>query len=55
MFGLNGWEDDYEIVETGRMVVVRGCLRIPRFGITRQQNGGNNNPDPGGCLQGRLY
>ena len=52
VFGLNGWEDDYEIVETGPMVVVRGCLRIPRFGITRQQYGGNNNPDRGDAYKG---
>lgn len=52
VFGLNGWEDDYEIVESGPMVVVRGCLRIPRFGITRQQYGGNNNPDRGDAYKG---
>lgn len=52
VFGLNGWEDDYEIVETGPMVVVRGCLRIPWFGITRQQYGGNNNPDRGDAYKG---
>jgi hypothetical protein len=52
VFGLNGWEDDYEIVETGPMVVVHGCLRIPKYGIVRQQYGGNDNPDRGDAYKG---
>ncbi len=52
IFGLNGWEDDYEVVETGPMVVVRGCLRIPKYGIVRQQYGGNDNPDRGDAYKG---
>ncbi len=52
VFGLNGWEDDYEVVETGPMIVVRGCLRIPKYGIVRQQYGGNDNPDRGDAYKG---
>ena len=52
MFGLNGWEDDYEVIETGPMVVVRACLRIPKYGIVRQQYGGNDNPDRGDAYKG---
>ena len=52
VFGLNGWEDDYDVVETGPMVVVRGCLRIPKYGIFRQQYGGNDNPDRGDAYKG---
>jgi Rad52/22 family double-strand break repair protein len=52
VFGLNGWEDDYEVIENGPMVVVRGCLRIPKHGIVRQQYGGNDNPDRGDAYKG---
>ena len=52
VFGLNGWEDYYEVVETGPMIVVRGCLRIPKYGIVRQQYGGNDNPDRGDAYKG---
>jgi len=52
VFGLNGWEENYEIVETGPMIVVRGCLRIPKYGIVRQQFGGNDNPDRGDAYKG---
>jgi hypothetical protein len=52
VFGLNGWEDDYEVVETGPMIVVRGCLRIPKYGIVRQQYGGNDNEDRGDAYKG---
>ena len=52
VFNLNGWEDEYDVVETGPMVVVRGCLRIPKYGIVRQQYGGNDNPDRGDAYKG---
>lgn len=52
VFGLNGWEENYEVVETGPMIVVRGCLRIPKYGIVRQQFGGNDNPDRGDAYKG---
>ena len=52
VFNLNGWEDEYDVVETVPMVVVRGCLRIPKYGIVRQQYGGNDNPDRGDAYKG---
>ncbi len=47
VFGLNGWHIDNEIVETGRMVVVRATLTIPKYSIAIEQFGGNDNPDRG--------
>ena len=45
VFGLNGWHVDNEVVETGRMVVVRATLSVPRYAIAIEQFGGNDNPD----------
>jgi hypothetical protein len=52
VFGLNGWHVDNEVVETGRMVVVRATLSIPRYAITIEQFGGNDNPDRGDAYKG---
>ena len=52
VFGLNGWHVDNEIVETGRMVVVRATLSIPRYAIAIEQFGGNDNPDRGDAYKG---
>jgi hypothetical protein len=52
VFGLNGWRVDNEVVETGRMVVVRATLSIPKYGIAIEQFGGNDNPDRGDAYKG---
>jgi Rad52/22 family double-strand break repair protein len=52
VFGLNGWRVDNEVVETGRMVVVRATLAIPKYGIVIEQFGGNDNPDRGDAYKG---
>ena len=52
VFGLNGWQVCNEIVETGKMVVVRATLSIPRYGIAVEQFGGNDNPDRGDAYKG---
>ena len=52
VFGLNGWHVDNEVVETGRMVVVRATLSVPRYAITIEQFGGNDNPDRGDAYKG---
>ena len=52
VFGLNGWRVDNEVIETGRMVVVRATLAIPKYGIAIEQFGGNDNPDRGDAYKG---
>lgn len=52
VFGLNGWHVDNEVVETGRMVVVRATLSIQRYAIAIEQFGGNDNPDRGDAYKG---
>jgi hypothetical protein len=52
VFGLNGWHMENEVVETGRMVVVRATLAIPKYGIAIEQFGGNDNPDRGDAYKG---
>ena len=52
VFGLNGWHVDNEVLETGRMVVVRATLAIPRYAIAIEQFGGNDNPDRGDAYKG---
>src|ERR1700740_2975911 len=52
VFGLNGWHVDNEVVETGRMVVVRATLWIPRYAIAIEEFGGNDNPDRGDAYKG---
>jgi hypothetical protein len=55
VFGLGGWEDNYEIVEataSSQMIVVRGSISIPAYGIVRKAFGGNDNPDRGDAYKG---
>src|SRR6266852_5323668 len=52
VFGLNGWHVDNEVVETGRMVVVRATLTIQTYSIAIEQFGGNDNPDRGDAYKG---
>ena len=52
VFGLNGWHIDNEIVETGRMVVVRATLSVSKYSIVIEQFGGNDNPDRGDAYKG---
>ena len=68
VFGMNGWEDHYEIVtvgapkeyvgkdgklkQTNPMVVVRGELIIPEYNIRREAFGGNDNEDLGDAYKG---
>jgi hypothetical protein len=47
VFELNGWRFTAEIVESGRMVVVKGTLEISGYGIHIEQYGGNDNSDRG--------
>lgn len=52
VFGLNGWKVVNEVVERGQMVVVRATLTVPKYGITVEQFGGNNNFDRGDAYKG---
>src|SRR5262252_2680519 len=52
VFGLNGWRVVNEVVENGRMVVVKGALKIPKYNIHVEQYGGNDNPDRGDAYKG---
>jgi hypothetical protein len=52
VFGLNGWCVVNEVVESGRMVVVKGALKIPKYNIYVEQYGGNDNPDRGDAYKG---
>jgi hypothetical protein len=53
VFGMNGWEDHYEVVEsTGPMIVVKGELLIPEYGIRREAFGGHDNTDRGDAYKG---
>ena len=68
VFGLNGWVDRYEVVtvtasktwmdehgeehESNPMVVVKGELTIPEYGIRREAFGGNDNEDLGDAYKG---
>jgi Rad52/22 family double-strand break repair protein len=47
VFGLNGWQAVYEIVESTPMVVVKCRLTIAHYGIVREQFGGNRMADRG--------
>src|ERR1700728_4363261 len=51
-FGLNGWRIVNEVIESGRMVVVKGTLKIPHYNIQIEQYGGNDNPDRGDAYKG---
>lgn len=52
VFGLNGWRVVNEVVENGRMVVVKGALKISKYNIHIEQYGGNDNPDRGDAYKG---
>jgi hypothetical protein len=52
VFGLNGWRVVNEVVENGRMVVVKAALKIPKYNIHIEQYGGNDNPDRGDAYKG---
>lgn len=52
VFGMNGWRFLGEVVESGRMVVVRGSLKVPKYKISIEQYGGNDNPDRGDAYKG---
>ena len=52
VFGLNGWRVANQVVETGRMIVVKATVTIPEYGIVVEQYGGNDNPDRGDAYKG---
>ena len=52
VFGLNGWKVVNEVVESGQMVVVKATLSVPKYEITVEQFGGNNNFDRGDAYKG---
>jgi len=52
VFGLNGWRISNHIVEQGKMIVVKGSLTVPEYGIEIEQYGGNDNPDRGDAYKG---
>jgi Rad52/22 family double-strand break repair protein len=52
VFGLNGWRVVNEVVENGRMVVVKAALKVPKYHIHIEQYGGNDNPDRGDAYKG---
>jgi len=66
VFGLNGWRDEYEIIQTvinkkasakkGEYevltVVARGVLTMPEYGIVRTAYGGNDQEDFGDAYKG---
>ena len=52
VFGLNGWRVVNQVVERGRMVVVKATVSIPEYGIVIEQYGGNDNPDRGDAYKG---
>lgn len=52
VFGLSGWRVVNQVVESGRMVVVKATVTIPEYGIVIEQYGGNDNPDRGDAYKG---
>jgi hypothetical protein len=52
VFGLNGWRFAPEVVESGRMVVVKGALLVPAYDIHIEQFGGNDHSDRGDAYKG---
>jgi hypothetical protein len=52
VFGLNGWRVANQVIESGRMVVVKATITIPEYGIVIEQYGGNDNPDRGDAYKG---
>src|SRR5262249_39757267 len=52
VFGLNGWHVVNQVVESGRMVVVKATVTVPEYGIEIEQYGGNDNSDRGDAYKG---
>lgn len=52
VFGLNGWHVVNQVVESGRMIVVKATVTVPEYGIEIEQYGGNDNPDRGDAYKG---
>jgi hypothetical protein len=52
VFGLNGWHVANQVVESGRMVVVKATVSVPEYGIEIEQYGGNDNSDRGDAYKG---
>ena len=52
VFGLNGWHVVNQVVESGRMIVVKATVTVPGYGIEIEQYGGNDNPDRGDAYKG---
>jgi len=53
VFGIGQWSIKYDIVEAGeKMIVAKGVLMVPGFGIEIEQFGGNDNPDRGDAFKG---
>src|SRR5580658_6427605 len=52
VFGLNGWHVANQVVESGKMIVVKATLSIQEYGITIEQYGGNDNSDRGDAYKG---
>jgi hypothetical protein len=52
VFGLNGWRVVNQVVERGKMVVIKATVTIPEYGLVIEQYGGNDNPDRGDTYKG---
>jgi hypothetical protein len=52
VFGLNGWHVANQVVESGKMVVVKATVTVPEYGIEIEQYGGNDNSDRGDAYKG---
>lgn len=62
VFGLNGWHDWYEVIDTNHtisnkngtfpFIVVKGYLEVPKYGIRKEAFGGNGNEDLGDAYKG---
>src|ERR1051326_6104309 len=52
VFGLNGWHVANQVVESGRMVVVKATVTVPQYGIEIEQYSGNDNSDRGDAYKG---
>jgi len=53
VFGIGQWAIKYDIVEAGeKMIVAKGILMVPEFGIEVEQYGGNDNADRGDAFKG---
>ena len=53
VFGIGQWSIKYDIVEAGeKMIVAKGILIVPEFGIEIEQYGGNDNADRGDAFKG---